>query len=95
MDQPEYDTVIGKPPYVGQERSAQELDAHTIALFEAGRGRFHGISAKGNAYTHFIYRALDSWCNPTNGDGKPRTLGFIIPVSRAMPMRSTLRSYIS
>ena len=81
LDQPIYDAVIGNPPYVRSERSAQELDKVTIDEFEHGRDGYSGISAKKNAYTLFIYRALSSWCKPLAEDGSVGKLGFIIPVS--------------
>jgi SAM-dependent methyltransferase len=81
IDQPIYDAVIGNPPYVRAERSAQELDQHTINYFEHGRDGERGISAKRNAYTLFIYRALNSWCKPIDDEGKAGKLGFIVPVS--------------
>ena len=81
LDQPIYDAVIGNPPYVRSERSAQELDKVTIEEFERGRDGHSGISAKRNAYTLFIYRALSSWCKPLAEDGSVGKLGFIIPVS--------------
>jgi hypothetical protein len=81
LDNPVYDAVIGNPPYVRSERSAQELDKVTIDEFEHGRDGHDGISAKRNAYTLFIYRALSSWCKPLAEDGSVGKLGFIIPVS--------------
>jgi SAM-dependent methyltransferase len=81
LDNPVYDAVIGNPPYVRSERSAQELDKVTIDEFEHGRNGYGGISAKKNAYTLFIYRALSSWCKPQAEDGSVGKLGFIIPVS--------------
>jgi SAM-dependent methyltransferase len=81
IDQPIYDAVIGNPPYVRSERSAQELDDATKAEFEHGRDGHKGISAKRNAYTLFIYRALSSWCKPAGENGAGGKLGFIIPVS--------------
>ncbi len=81
LDHPVYDAVIGNPPYVRSERSAQELDKVTMDEFEHGRNGYGGISAKKNAYTLFIYRALSSWCKPLAEDGSVGKLGFIIPVS--------------
>lgn len=81
LSQPIYDAVIGNPPYVRAERSAQELDGVTIADFERGTGTHKGISAKRNAYALFIYKALSSWCRPLDEDGTAGKLGFIVPVS--------------
>ena len=81
ISQPIYDAVIGNPPYVRAERSAQELDDVTIADFEGGNDNHKGISAKRNAYTLFIYKALSSWCRPLDEQGNAGKLGFIIPVS--------------
>lgn len=81
LSQPIYDAVIGNPPYVRAERSAQELDDVTITDFERGTDTHKGISAKRNAYTLFIYKALSSWCRPIDEQGTAGKLGFIIPVS--------------
>lgn len=76
MDDRIYDAVVGNPPYVRAERSAQALDGNTAKYFEKG-----GVSPKANTYTLFIYRALDSWCKAPDEDGNAGKLGFIIPVS--------------
>jgi hypothetical protein len=81
LDVPEYKAVIGNPPYVRKERSAQDLDVATVAEFERDRGGFSGISSKLNAYALFIYRALNSWCRPATNGLSPGRLGFIVPVS--------------
>lgn len=81
ISQPIHDAVIGNPPYVRAERSAQELDDVTIADFERGAGNHRGISAKRNAYALFIYKAMSSWCKPADEQGAAGKLGFIIPVS--------------
>lgn len=81
ISRPVYDAVIGNPPYVRAERSAQELDEVTIADFERGTDTHRGISAKRNAYTLFIYKALNDWCRPADGERNGGKLGFIIPVS--------------
>lgn len=81
LSQPVYDAVIGNPPYVRAERSAQELDDVTISDFERGTDTHKGISAKRNAYSLFIYKALSSWCKPADDEGNAGKLGFIIPVS--------------
>ncbi|QOX81068.1 N-6 DNA methylase (plasmid) [Trichlorobacter lovleyi] len=79
LDQPIYDAIIGNPPYIRQERSAQDLDDHTLASFENGSDGFPGVSAKRNAYTLFIYRALRSWCKPLDESGRAGRLGFVVP----------------
>ena len=81
LDTPEYRAVIGNPPYVRKERSAQDLDARTVSEFERDRNGFKGVSSKLNAYALFIYRALNSWCRPAAGNPTPGRLGFIVPVS--------------
>ena len=81
LSQQVYDAVIGNPPYVRAERSAQELDNVTIADFEHGTDTHKGVSAKLNAYALFIYKALHSWCKPLDENGTCGKLGFIIPVS--------------
>ena len=87
IDQPEYDAVIGNPPYVRPERSA-EVDQFTAAYFETPRTKpngeeaWSGISSESNVYNLFIFRALDSWCKQpdSRGAGAGR-LGFIVPLS--------------
>lgn len=81
LDVPEYRAVIGNPPYVRKERSAQDLDARSVSEFERDRNGFAGVSSKLNAYALFIYRALNSWCQPAVGNQRPGRLGFIVPVS--------------
>lgn len=81
LDRPIYDAIIGNPPYIRQERSEQDLDKETLNSFEHGRGGFPGISAKRNAYTLFIYRALLSWCKPQSEFERAGRLGFIVPGS--------------
>lgn len=81
LSQPIYDAVIGNPPYVRAERSAQELDEVTKGDFERGTATHKGVSAKLNAYALFIYKALSSWCKPLDEEGNCGKLGFIIPVS--------------
>jgi len=76
MDDRIYDAVIGNPPYVRAERSAQALDKNTEGYFLKS-----GISPKANTYTLFIHRALDSWCKQPDEEGNAGKLGFIIPVS--------------
>ena len=81
IDVPEYDAVIGNPPYVRAERSAQALDVRSQKEFERGRLGFEGVSSKLNAYALFLYRALDRWCKPVDEHGNAGKVGFVLPVS--------------
>lgn len=76
LDVRDYDAVIGNPPYIRAERSAQALDAASQKYFTDG-----GISPKLNPYALFLYRALDRWCRPAEGDRPPGRLGFVIQLS--------------
>ena len=76
IDVPEYTAVIGNPPYVRAERSSQDLDPRSEKVYENG-----GVSARRNAYTLFIYRALATWCRPAVNGERPGRLGFIVPIS--------------
>lgn len=76
IDVPEYTAVIGNPPYVRAERSSQDLDLRSEKVYENG-----GVSARRNAYTLFIYRALATWCRPAVNGERPGRLGFIVPIS--------------
>lgn len=76
IDVPEYTAVIGNPPYVRAERSSQDLDPRSEKVYEKG-----GVSARRNAYTLFIYRALATWCRPAVNGERPGRLGFIVPIS--------------
>lgn len=81
IDVPEYDAVIGNPPYVRAERSDQALDTRSQKEFERGRNGFHGVSSKLNAFALFLYRALDRWCKPADAEGHAGKVGFVLPVS--------------
>ena len=81
IDQPDYDAVIGNPPYVRAERSAQALDPRSQKEFERGRSSFPGVSSKLNAFALFLYRALDRWARPVDDEGRAGKVGFILPVS--------------
>jgi N-6 DNA Methylase len=81
IDLPEYDAVIGNPPYVRAERSEQALDSRSQKEFERGRHGFPGISSKLNAFALFLYRALDRWCKPVDAQGCAGKVGFVLPVS--------------
>ena len=77
LDVPEYAAVVGNPPYVRKERSAQDLDARTVGEFER-----LGVSAKLNSYALFIVRALGGWCRPAiDGVQAAGRLGFIVQLS--------------
>jgi hypothetical protein len=84
IDQTGYDAVIGNPPYVRAER-ASSLERHAVDYFtsprEVGGKVFKGISVGSNAYTLFIYRALDHWCRQPNGAGAPGKLAFVVPLA--------------
>jgi hypothetical protein len=53
--------VVGNPPYVRSERTAQDLDPGTAQYFEQPQAGHAGVSPKLNSYALFVYRALDSW----------------------------------
>lgn len=81
IDVQDYDAVIGNPPYVRAERSAQALDRRSQQEFERFRNGFPGVSSKLNAYALFLYRSLDRWAKPAR-DGQPAgRAGFVLPVS--------------
>ena len=81
IDVQEYDAVIGNPPYVRSERSAQALDLRSQQEFERPRHGFPGVSSKLNAYALFLYRALDRWVRPAKDDQPAGRVGFVLPVS--------------
>ena len=81
IDQPDYDAVMGNPPYVRSERSAQALDVRSQREFERGREGFAGVSSKLNAFALFLYRALDRWAKPADDEGRAGKVAFILPVS--------------
>ena len=82
LDVPEYDAVVGNPPYVRAERSDQDLNAVSRLEFTRGRGGFPGVSSKMNVYGLFLYRALDRWCKPADAEGHGAgRVGFVLPVS--------------
>lgn len=76
LDVHEYDAVVGNPPYVRAERSAQDLDPATLHYFQGG-----GISGKLNTFALFLYRALDRWCKKEDENGPAGKVGFVLPVS--------------
>jgi len=81
LDRPQYDAVVGNPPYVRAERSAQALDRQSQVAFEQDHNGHRGISSKLNAYALFLYRALDRWCCRTGSDGHAGKVGFVVPLS--------------
>ena len=81
LDVPEYDAVVGNPPYIRAERSAQALDSRSKLEFEREKDGHPGISSKLNSYALFLYRALDKWCRPLDENGRVGRVGFVIPVS--------------
>lgn len=84
IDRSGYDGVAGNPPYIRTERAA-DLETHAEEYFSGRReidGKtFPGIPVKRNAYTLFIYRALDHWCRQPGQDGTVGKLGFIVPLA--------------
>ncbi|MPZ36326.1 MAG: N-6 DNA methylase [Rhodospirillales bacterium] len=84
IDRTGYAAVAGNPPYIRVERST-ELESHAREYFTSARERngktFGGVTVGGNAYTLFIYRALDHWCRQPGTDGPTGKLGFIVPLA--------------
>jgi N-6 DNA Methylase len=84
IDRSGYDAVIGNPPYVRAER-AGELEGHAQAYFtgtrKVGDRAFPGVTIGSNAYTLFIYRALDHWARQPGANGAPGKLGFVVPLA--------------
>jgi hypothetical protein len=84
IDRSGYDAVIGNPPYVRAER-AGELESHAQAYFKGvrtvGDRTFPGVTVGSNAYTLFIYRALDHWVRQPDAEGPPGKLGFVVPLA--------------
>lgn len=81
IDRADYDAVIGNPPYVRAERSAQALDRRSQLEFERGRLGFAGVSPKINAFALFLYRALDRWCKPASEGVAAGRVAFVLPVT--------------
>ena len=84
IDRSGYDGVIGNPPYVRAER-AGELEVHAVEYFKGVREvngqAFKGVSVGANAYTLFVYRALDHWCRQAGEGSTPGKLGFVLPLA--------------
>ena len=75
VDLPEYDAVIGNPPYVRPERQEARLSKEDEAYFNTE------LSANIDLYSLFLYKAMDGWCRAANGDNRPGKTGFVLPIS--------------
>ena len=74
LDAPEYDFVVGNPPYVRPERQTDDMGKDEDAYYKEIGG------TRKNLYDLFIYKALRGWCRPANG-GRPGRMGFVAPLS--------------
>jgi hypothetical protein len=75
IDLPEYDAVVGNPPYVRPERQEASLSPEDQAYFSSE------MSANVDLYSLFLYKAMDGWCRAANGDNRPGKAGFVLPIS--------------
>lgn len=75
IDLPEYDAVVGNPPYVRPERRDASLTEEDEAYFS------NEVSANIDLYSLFLYKAMDGWCRAANGDNRPGKTGFVLPIS--------------
>ncbi len=75
IDLPEYDAVIGNPPYVRPERRDASLTKEDEAYFSAE------VSANIDLYSLFLFKAMDGWCRAANGENRPGKTGFVLPIS--------------
>ncbi len=75
MDLPEYDAVVGNPPYVRPERQEASLTKEDEAYFSKE------ISANIDLYSLFLFKAMDGWCRAANGGNRPGRTGFVLPIS--------------
>jgi hypothetical protein len=75
IDLPEYDAVVGNPPYVRPERREAGLTKDDEAYFAAD------ISPRMDLYSLFLYKALDGWCRTPGEDIRPGKVGFLLPIS--------------
>lgn len=75
VDLPEYDAVIGNPPYVRPERQEARLSKEDEAYFS------NDLSPNIDLYSLFLYKAMDGWCRAANGDNRPGKTGFVLPIS--------------
>jgi hypothetical protein len=74
IDLPEYDAVVGNPPYVRPERRDASLTEEDEAFFAE-------ISANIDLYSLFLFKAMLGWCRAANGDNRPGKTGFVLPIS--------------
>lgn len=81
LDQPIHDAVVGNPPYIRPERQRVLLDPFTRDYFEASSGGGGGVSADSDTYSLFLYKALDAWCCPSDGNRRAGRVGFVIPLA--------------
>ncbi len=73
-----YGAIVGNPPYVRPERQTTPLSRAAVAYFD------EEYSARSNLCGLFLYKALDYWLRPPNGEpAVPGRLGFVIPLSMA------------
>lgn len=75
IDLPEYDAVVGNPPYVRPERRDASLTKEDEAYFSTE------VSANIDLYSLFLFKAMDGWCRAANGDNRPGKTGFVLPIS--------------
>ena len=75
VDLPEYDAVVGNPPYVRPERQEASLAKEDEAYFSTE------VSPNIDLYSLFLYKAMDGWCRAANGDNRPGKTGFVLPIS--------------
>lgn len=75
VDLPEYDAVVGNPPYVRPERQEASLSKEDETYFS------REISPNIDLYSLFLYKAMDGWCRGANGDNRPGKTGFVLPIS--------------
>jgi len=74
VDLPEYDAVVGNPPYVRPERQEAALHPEDAAYFKE-------TGANIDLYSLFLYKAMDGWCRAANGENRPGRTGFVLPIS--------------
>jgi hypothetical protein len=75
IDLPEYDAVVGNPPYVRPERRDASLTKEDDAYFSTE------VSANIDLYSLFLFKAMAGWCRAANGDNRPGKTGFVLPIS--------------
>jgi len=75
VDSPQYDAVVGNPPYVRPERQEASLSKEDETYFRTE------ISANIDLYSLFLFKAMDGWCRAANGDNGPGKTGFVLPIS--------------